>query len=47
MTIELAEKKVVAKESAKYSQAAMSEEGVARLKSSYKKSKADPKRGSS
>ena len=41
LTLELAEKKAIAKESAKYSQAAMSGEDLARLKSTYKSNKSD------
>ena len=38
LTLESAEKKAVAKESAKYSQAVMSGEDVSRLKSNYNRS---------
>ena len=44
LNLAAAEKLAVAKESAKFSQAAMSGDGVSALKSTYKKNKADPKK---
>ena len=43
LTIESAEKLAVAKKSAKFSWAAMSGEGISRLKSSHQKNKVDAK----